>query len=48
MIFIDEFLKYIVSIKGEEVPDVDAWTLDELKQAVFEFITSKGKLMIML
>jgi hypothetical protein len=41
---IDEFLKYILSIKGEDGADVDLWTFAEIKQAVFNFIASKEKL----
>ncbi len=34
----DEFLQFLVSKKGEDAPELDLWTFEELKQAVNEFI----------
>ena len=35
----EQFLNFLCSIKGEESADIDNWSLDELKEAVSNFIT---------
>jgi hypothetical protein len=37
----EEFLKFIIEIKGEQAGDVDIWTMDELQQVVNNFITNQ-------
>jgi hypothetical protein len=34
----EEFLRFIVAVKGKQAGDVDVWTLEELKQVVNNFI----------
>ena len=38
----DEFLNFIINIKGEDAADVDLWTMEELKEVVNKFINQNN------